>query len=121
MIMSEIRRIENNPRMSDAVIHNGTVYLRGFVPSSSFGQSIQEQTQDIISQLDNTLQASNSSKSSLLSVTIWLTDIGDMAEFNEVYDTWLKGITPPARACTEAKLFRADCGVEISAIAAVEG
>jgi len=47
-----IERIQTGPRMSQAVIHNQTVYLAGQVASGAKGGSVAEQTKDILSRID---------------------------------------------------------------------
>lgn len=113
-----ISRIGEGDRMSDAVVHNGTVYVRGIVPGGSIGEEIETQAMAVFSQIDSILEAAGSSRGRLLSVTIWLSDIADLQRFNAEYDNWLRGVPMPARACTQAKLFRPDCNVEVSVIAA---
>ena len=44
-----IKRFETGPRMSQAVVHNGTVYLAGQVAK---GASVKEQTTAILKQID---------------------------------------------------------------------
>jgi enamine deaminase RidA (YjgF/YER057c/UK114 family) len=106
-------------RMSDAAVHNGTAYLRGFVPSNSFGKSIEEQSVDVLAQVAAALAGVGSAKDHLLQVQIWLRDIGMLAAFNAVYDGWIVTGAAPPRMCVQAELFRADCLVEVSAIAVV--
>ncbi len=48
------------------------------------GASIAEQTRDILARIDEFLAEAGSDKSRLLSATIWITDMRDFAEMNEV-------------------------------------
>jgi enamine deaminase RidA (YjgF/YER057c/UK114 family) len=113
-----IKRIEPGRRMSQAVVHNGVVYLAGQVADAA-GASIREQTSDILGQVDALLAAAGTDKSRLLSATIYLVDIKTFAEMNEVWDAWVSPGHAPARACIEARLAASKYGVEISAIAAL--
>ena len=79
-----IRRIDGGARMSQAVVHNGTVYTAGQVAQGAPGGSIAEQTADILGRIDKLLAEAGSDKSKILSATIWLTDMHDFAEMNEV-------------------------------------
>jgi len=54
-----------------------------------------------------------------LQCTIWLADMADFAEMNEVWDAWVPAGCAPARACGEAKLARPELKVEIIVTAAV--
>ena len=115
--MSEIKRLKSGPRMSQAVIYNGTVWLAGQVGSP--GKSIAEQTATILSQVDKLLSEAGSSKSKILQTTIWLSSMDDFDEMNLVWDNWVDQENTPARACGEARLATPDYNVEIMVIAAV--
>lgn len=113
-----IKRVEPGRRMSQAVVHNGVVYLAGQVADKSAGASIREQTAEILRQIDALLAAAGTDKGRLLSATIYLVDINTFAEMNEVWDAWVSPGNTPARACVEARLAAPKYGVEISLIAA---
>lgn len=112
-----IKRIEPGPRMSAAVIHGGKVYLAGYVAES--GNTVAEQTRDILKQIDETLAEAGTDKTKLLKVNIWLTDINAVAEMNSVWDQWVVPGKTPARATVEAKLAGPDWKVEIMVEAAL--
>ncbi|MEQ8738869.1 MAG: RidA family protein, partial [Hoeflea sp.] len=84
--MSDIKRIETGPRMSQAVIHNGTVYLAGQVGSP--GASVAEQTKAILAGIDRLLAEAGTDKTRILQATIWLDSMDDFAEMNAVWDSW---------------------------------
>ena len=111
-----IERIEAGPRMSQAVIHGGTVYLAGQVGAP--GKSVADQTKAVLGQIERLLAAAGSEKSKILSATIWLADMADFGEMNKVWDAWLDGRDAPARATGEAKLATPDYKVEILLTAA---
>ena len=111
-----ITRIEAGPRMSQAVIHNDTIYLAGQVGAP--GQPVAAQTQAILDQIEALLARAGSSKAHLLSATIWLADMDDFAEMNGVWDAWIAGTEPPARATGESRLATPDYKVEIIVVAA---
>lgn len=54
----------------------------------------------------------------MLQAIVWLADMADFAEMNEVWDAWVPEGHAPARACGEAKLARAELKVEIIVTAA---
>ena len=62
--MSNIRRINPGARMSQAVIYNGIIWLAGQVGTA--GHSVTEQTTEMLSKVDELLEAHGSSKSSIL-------------------------------------------------------
>lgn len=115
--MSEIKRIETGPRMSQAVVHGGVVYLAGQVGTA--GASITKQTQDILANIDRLLAEVGSDKTKILQSTIWLSSMDDFAEMNAVWDAWVPQGHTPARAAGESKLATPDYNVEILCIAAV--
>jgi enamine deaminase RidA (YjgF/YER057c/UK114 family) len=114
-----IQRIEAGPRMSEAVIHAGKVYLCGVVAGDAAGQSVAEQTADILAQIDAMLAQAGSDKTKLLKTNIWLTDISTIGEMNAVWDAWVVAGHTPARATVEAKLALPQWAVEIMVEASV--
>ncbi|MFD1912162.1 RidA family protein [Halodurantibacterium flavum] len=114
--MSDITRIETGPRMSQAVIHNGLVYLAGQVGKP--GESVTAQTTEVLAQIDRLLAEVGSDKTRILSAQIWLADMADFAEMNAVWDGWAPQGHTPARATGESKLATPDYKVEIIVVAA---
>ncbi len=117
--MAEIRRIGVAARYSDLVILGDTAYFSGYVPETSLGQSVTEQTRDILGQIEQSLSEIGSDKSKLLHATIWLADIASYDEMNAVWDAWVLPGHAPARACVEAKLADPDYALEIQVTAAL--
>jgi len=113
-----IERFGVGPRMSKAVKHGDTVYLAGQVADATKGESVAEQTAEILAIIDALLKDAGSHKSKILSVTIWLTDIKTFPEMNSVWDQWVPQGDTPARATVEATLAAPDYKVEIAVIAA---
>ncbi len=111
-----ITRIDQGPRMSEAVIYGGTIYLAGQIGAP--GQSVTEQTKAALAEIEALLAQAGSSKDHLLMATIWLADMADFAEMNAVWDAWVSGHPAPARATGEAKLFAPEYKVEIIMVAA---
>lgn len=111
-----IKRTGMGSRMSQTVIHNDVIYLAGQVGN---GATAKEQTVDMLNEIDKLLAEAGSSKSNILSVTLWLSDMADFEQMNSVWDTWIDPSNPPARACGEAKLATPDYLVEAIVTAAV--
>lgn len=114
-----INRIEAGPRMSQAVVHNGTVYLAGQVALDAPGKSVTEQTTAILARIDRLLANAGTDKTKLLQASIWLADISKFDEMNAVWDAWLAPGCSPARATVESKLAAPQFTVEIAVVAAV--
>ncbi|MFU8778532.1 MAG: RidA family protein [Roseovarius sp.] len=115
--MSEITRLHTGPRMSQAVVHNGIVYLAGQVGKP--GDNVTEQTKSCLAQVDALLAETGSDKTRILQTIVWLADMKDFAEMNAVWDAWVPQGATPARATGEAKLATPDYKVEIIVTAAV--
>src|SRR6202000_105286 len=113
-----IQRHENGPRMSRVVVHNGTVYLAGLTADATVGQSVGEQTKEILDKIDSLLKQGGTDKSKLLQAVIWLQDIRVVDEFNKVWDAWVVPGQTPARACIEARLQSPAKMIEIQVTAA---
>ena len=112
-----IRRIEAGPRMSQAVVHGDTVYLAGQVGRP--GESVADQTRDVLASIDRLLAEAGSAKSKILQAIIWLADMNDFAAMNAVWDGWVDGPNAPARATGEARLATPEYKVEIIVTAAL--
>ena len=52
-----IQRIEAGPRMSKVVVHGDTVYLAGLTANKTVGQSLAEQSAEILSQAGGYFEA----------------------------------------------------------------
>lgn len=114
-----IERLHTGPRMSQAVIHNQTVYLAGQVASGAPNGSVTEQTKDILSKIDSLLAEAKTDKSKILSATIWLTDMATFAEMNKVWEAWVVPTATPARATVMSpQLAAPEYKVEIAIVAA---
>jgi len=115
----DIKRINPTQRMSQAVIHDNVVYLAGQVALDTPGAGVGTQTSTILDQIDSLLEESGTSKSNLLSATIWLSSMDNFGEMNEVWDAWVSEASAPARACVEARLAAPQFTVEIAVVAAI--
>jgi len=113
-----IQRIDTGPRMSRVVIHNDTVYLAGLTANKTVGQSLAEQTKEILAIIDDLLAKAGTDKTKLLKATIWLSDIRTVDEMNKVWDAWVPSGHAPARACIEALLQGPEKKIEIQVTAA---
>jgi enamine deaminase RidA (YjgF/YER057c/UK114 family) len=117
--MTDIKRIDVGPRMSQAVVHGNLVFLAGQVAQNAAGASVGDQTKDILARIDALLGEAGSDKTRLLSATIWLTDMATFNEMNAVWDAWVSPGNTPGRACVEARLAAPQYNVEIAVVAAV--
>ena len=112
-----IERFEGGKRLSQAVAAEGLVFLAGQVAGNGKA-SVQDQTREVLANVEALLAKAGSSKANILSVTVYLANIADFAAMNEVYDAWLDRANLPTRACVEARLADPDLRVEIVVVAA---
>jgi enamine deaminase RidA (YjgF/YER057c/UK114 family) len=112
-----ITRQETKTRMSRIVKHNGVIYLCGQVCKDA-SKGIEEQTSSMLEKVDELLEQAGSDKEHILSATIYIKEMSDFSQMNEVWDNWIPEGFAPARACVEASMARDVLLVEISVIAA---
>ena len=107
---------------SQAIKSGKTVYLSGQIaidPKTKqlmADASIEDQTRLVLENLKAVLAADGLTMDSIVSATVFLTDLTDFAKMNEVYTTYFKS-APPARATVEVSHLPRSAKVEISAIA----
>jgi enamine deaminase RidA (YjgF/YER057c/UK114 family) len=112
-----IQRFGVGPRLSEMVVHNGTVYLAGQVPETEEAD-ITIQTREVLASIDALLARAGSDKSQILRAEIFLADLADFPGMNAVWDAWVPAGHAPARATVQAKLARPGWRVEIVVTAA---
>ena len=116
---SAIERIGvDDPRMSRIVKHNGIVYISGQTDATA--EDIEGQTKNVLAKVDDLLGQAGTSKSNLLTSSIWLKDIGrDFKQMNAVWNDWVDPDNKPVRATVEAAMARPQLLIEIQVTAAV--
>lgn len=114
--MTATRIGTDDPRMSRIVIHNGVVYISGQTDATS--DNISGQTQNVLAKVDDLLSQAGTSKSNLLTSSIWLKDINrDFKEMNDVWNKWVDPDNKPVRATVEANMARAQLLIEVQVTA----
>jgi 2-iminobutanoate/2-iminopropanoate deaminase len=108
---------------SQAVVHNGIVYLSGQIALDPATNQLIEgdvvaQTRRVLDNLRAVLEAAGSSLGAVLRTTVFLKDMADFPKMNEVYGQYFSA-DPPARSTVQAAKLPRDVAVEIDAIAAV--
>ena len=130
MADKEIVRTEAAPAPFEGAPYNQAVKVGelvfvagqlGLEPDSGglVGPSIAAQTEQALQNLSAILGAAGSSLDNLVKTTVFLQDLGDFAEMNEVYATHV-GTRPPARSTVEVAKLPAGALVEIEAVAHLE-
>lgn len=113
-----IQRIDAGPRMSEASIHQGVVYLAGQVPETA-DADIETQTREVLEAIDALLAQAGTDKTRILRAQIYLADITDFDGMNRAWDAWVAPGQAPSRATVEARLAQPDWKVEIVVTAAL--
>lgn len=108
---------------SQAVVHNGIVYLSGQIALDPATNQLIEgdvvaQTHRVLANLKAVLEAAGASLGTVLRTTVFLKDMTDFPKMNEVYGQYFNA-DPPARSTVQAAKLPRDVAVEIDAIAAV--
>ena len=106
-----------------ARIANGFLFASGQVPldpktGEFVGQNIQEQTAQVLKNLQAILKAANLTADNVVKTTCFLKNMDDFVAFNEVYATMFSDKLP-ARSAVEVARLPKDVLVEIEIIAAV--
>lgn len=112
-----VQRFEKNVRRSRVSVHGNTVYLAGQV-ADDVSLDIVGQTKQALANVDKMLALAGTNKSHIMSVTIWIKSMADVAKMNEVWDGWIDKESPPSRACAAVELARPEVKVEFIVIAA---
>lgn len=114
----EIKRLHMGKRLSEAAIHNGTIYLAGQVAADG-AQGIEAQTHNVLAQIDGLLAEAGSDKTRILMCQIFLADLNDFAGMNAVWEQWVADGNAPPRATVVAALAKPEWRVEMVVTAAL--
>lgn len=104
--------------MSQAVTHAGTIYLSGQVADDT-SAALAGQVRQVLAKIESLLTRAGSSKSKILSTSIWLASMSDFEEMSKAWQEWVPTGCAPARATVEARLVTPGHRVEIAVIAAI--
>mmetsp|Transcript_25988 Transcript_25988/g.56647 ORF Transcript_25988/g.56647 Transcript_25988/m.56647 type:complete len:122 (-) Transcript_25988:775-1140(-) len=101
--MSSITRLDCGKRLSEATIHNGTVYLAGQVPevTAKEGKDMKAQAAEVLKCIDDLLTRAGTDKSRILMAQVYVTDLSEFADFNTEWDAWVAPGAAPARATVQ--------------------
>ncbi|MGR3319679.1 MAG: RidA family protein [Candidatus Anammoxibacter sp.] len=106
---------------SQAVKAGQFIFVSGQIPidptsGKITSDDVQEQTKQVIENIENILTESGSSLEKVVKTTIYLTSLSDYAVVNETYGNYFKH-SLPARATVEVSKLPKDVRIEIDAIA----
>jgi len=106
---------------SQAIKAGGMVFCSGQIPidpeTGEFVSNIvSEQTEQVLKNLSEVLSAAGTSLDNVVKTTVFLADMNDFVEMNEVYGRFFSD-NKPARATVQAARLPRDARVEIECIA----
>jgi 2-iminobutanoate/2-iminopropanoate deaminase len=106
---------------SQAVVANGFVFASGQIPiDPETGQFVEggiaEQTEQVLRNVSNLLEAAGTSLARVVKTTVFLADMNDFAAMNDAYARFF-GDQPPARSTVQAARLPRDARVEIEVVA----
>lgn len=107
---------------SQAVIHNGILYISGQGPvdpknGNIVRGTIEEETRTTLNNIKTIVEEAGFGMEDVIKVNCFLSDMNDFEKFNKVYaEFFLKD--PPARSTLQAGRLPVDIKVEIDAIVA---
>lgn len=108
---------------SQAIKAGGMVFCSGQIPidpatGDFVSEVVSEQTEQVLKNLSEVLKAAGTSLENVVKTTVFLADMNDFAEMNEVYSQFFSD-NKPARATVQAAGLPRDAKVEIECIAVV--
>ncbi len=106
---------------SQAIKAGGMVFCSGQIPidpatGEFVSDVVSEQTDQVLKNLGEVLKAAGTSLENVVKTTVFLADMNDFAEMNEVYGRYFSD-NKPARATVQAARLPRDAKVEIDCIA----
>src|SRR5436305_6035345 len=106
---------------SQAVKAGGMVFCSGQIPidpstGEFVSQVVAEQTEQVLKNLSEVLKAAGTGLDNVVKTTVFLADMNDFGEMNEVYGRYFTD-NKPARATVQAARLPRDAKVEIECIA----
>ena len=103
-------------RLGDLIFTSGVIAIDP--TTGEIRGDIEVQTRQVLEFLGGILDAAGSSLDRVIKVTAFVTDLGDFATFNRVYEEYL-GDVKPARSTVQVSALPKGAVVEVEAIAAV--
>ncbi|WP_054709736.1 RidA family protein [Bacillus sp. JCM 19041] len=107
---------------SQGMIVNNMFYSSGQIPLTPEGElvngTVEEQTHQVFANLKAVLAEAGSSLGKVVKATVFIKDMNDFPQINDVYGTYFSE-HKPARSCVEVARLPKDVLIEIEVIALV--
>ncbi|KEP25201.1 MULTISPECIES: 2-iminobutanoate/2-iminopropanoate deaminase [Bacillus] len=125
--MTKVVQTKNAPAAigpySQGIIVNNMFYSSGQIPLTPAGDfvngDIKDQTHQVFRNLEAVLEAAGASFETVVKATVFIKDMEQFAEVNEVYGEYFH-THKPARSCVEVARLPKDALVEIEVVALVK-
>ena len=106
------------------IVAKHLVFTAGQIPldpenSLIVGDSIEKQTVQVLENLKSVLEAAGTSLQNVVKTTVFLKDMNDFSEMNEIYGKYFNNF-PPARSAVEVSRLPKDVLIEIECVALIE-
>jgi 2-iminobutanoate/2-iminopropanoate deaminase len=105
---------------SQAVKANGFIFVSGCIPikpdTNELVSNVKEASKTVFTNLKNILEAGGSDIGKMVKITIFLSDIADFQEVNQIYSTFVKEPFPARTTVAVKDLPKSVC-LEVDAIA----
>ena len=106
---------------SQAIATGGFVFTAGQIPvnpatSKIEAESIEDQTRQVLSNVDAVLRAAGSGLHRIVKMTVFMTDLGDFQAMNGVYAEFFPS-DPPARSAVQVVALPLGVQIEMEAVA----
>ncbi|MCH4533761.1 RidA family protein [Staphylococcus haemolyticus] len=109
---------------SHAMVVNNLVFTSGQIPLDTEGNivsdDVKEQTKQVLDNLSVVLEEAGSDLNSVVKATIFISDMNEFQQINEVYGSYFSE-HQPARSCVEVGRLPKDVKVEIEVVGKVKG
>jgi len=125
--MKKVIQTEKAPKpigpYSQAIQVGNLIFLSGQIPVDPKGElvtgDVKKQTRQVLDNIKGILECQGLGMESVVKATVFLTDIGNFSQMNEVYATYFSS-SPPARSTVEVSGLAKNVDVEIEAIAWID-
>ena len=109
---------------SHAMVVNNLVFTSGQIPLDTEGNivssDVKEQKKQVLENLSVVLEEAGSDLNSVVKATIFISDMNEFQQINEVYGSYFNE-HQPARSCVEVSRLPKDVKVEIEVVGKVKG
>ena len=109
------------PYSQAILVQDNLIYTAGQIPldpqsGELLNSTIEEATSRVLDNLKAVLEAAGSSIDKVIKTTVFMTNLSEFAQMNEIYATYF-GENPPARSAVQVAALPKGARIEIEAVA----